>query len=59
MRYHVMAGSQDGVLGLKRDTLEGALKKAGELRREGVYNEVRIIDTATGQVVEEPPPVQS
>ena len=53
MRYHIMATSQAGVLGLKRDTIEGALKKAGELRREGIYNEVRIVDTATGDAVDE------
>ena len=53
MRYHVMATSQAGVLGLKRDTIEGAIKKAGELRREGTYNEVRIVDTTTGAEIDE------
>ncbi len=53
MRYHIMATSQAGVLGLKRDTIEGALKKAGELRREGAYNEVRIVDTTTGLPIDE------
>lgn len=53
MRYHVTATSQAGVLVLKRDTIEGALKKAGELRREDTYNEVKIFDTATGAVVDE------
>lgn len=32
MRYNVMAGGTMGVFGLKRDTLEGAVKKARELR---------------------------
>lgn len=57
MRYHVMASSQTGVMGLKRDTLEGAIKKAGELRGEGIYSEVRIIDTTSGEPVEERAPV--
>lgn len=53
MRYHVMGSGQDGVTALKRDTLEGALKKAGELRDDGHYADVRIIDTSTGEEVEE------
>ena len=53
MRYHVMASGQAGVMGLKRDSIEGALKKAGELRQEGIYTEVRIIDASTGDVVDE------
>lgn len=54
MRYHVMAGGPTGVFALKRDTIEGALKKAGELRQSGEYSDVRIIDTTTGVSVEEP-----
>lgn len=53
MRYHVMANSHVGLLDLKRDTIEGALKKAGELRDQGIYTEVRIMDTKTGTVVDE------
>ncbi|MBF0393315.1 MAG: hypothetical protein HQL38_11610 [Alphaproteobacteria bacterium] len=53
MRYNVVASGQDGILGLKRDTIKGALKKAGELRSEGIYTEVRIMDTTTGDVVDE------
>lgn len=53
MRYHIMGSAQDGVMCLKRDTLEGALKKAGELRQDGSYSEVRIIDTTSGDVVPE------
>ena len=53
MLYNVTATNQAGVFSLKRDTIEGALKKAGELRREGIYNEVRIIEMATGTVVDE------
>lgn len=53
MRYNVVASGQDGILGLRRDTIEGALKKAGELRAEGIYTEVRIMDTTTGDVVDE------
>ena len=53
MRYHITATSQAGILGLKRDTIEGAIKKAGELRREGTYNEVKIIDTASGAEISE------
>ncbi|WP_377805579.1 hypothetical protein ABNQ38_02770 [Azospirillum sp. A29] len=56
MRYHITGSSQVGVMGLKRDTLEGALKKANELRQEGIYSEVLIIDTETGDVVKEPLP---
>jgi hypothetical protein len=56
MRYHITGSSQVGVLGLKRDTLEGALKKANELRQQGIYNEVQIIDIETGDVVKEPLP---
>ncbi len=54
MRYNVMAGGTMGVFGLKRDTLEGAVKKARELRQSGEYSDVRIIDIETGSVVEEP-----
>ena len=54
MRYHVMAGGSMGVFSLKRDTLEGAIKKANELRQSHEYEEVRIIDTESGTVVEEP-----
>ena len=54
MRYHIMGSAQDGVMCLKRDTLEGALKKAGELRQDGSYAEVRIVDTASGETVQEP-----
>lgn len=53
MRYHVMGSGQDGVIALKRDSIEGALKKARELRRDGHYAEVRIIDTASGEPVDE------
>lgn len=53
MRYQVMATNQAGVLALKRDTIEGAIKKAGELRREGAYNEVKIVDTTTGAAIDE------
>lgn len=54
MRYNVMAGGPTGVFALKRDTIEGAVKKAGELRQSGEYSDVRIIDTSTGAVVGEP-----
>ena len=53
MRYQVMAGGTMGVFGLKRDTIEGALKKARELRQTGEYSDVRIIDTTTGSEVDE------
>lgn len=53
MRYHVMASSQAGVLALKRDSIEGALKKARELRGDGLYSDVRIVDTSTGDAVDE------
>ncbi|PWC42109.1 hypothetical protein [Azospirillum sp. TSO22-1] len=56
MRYHVMAGGTMGVISLKRDTLDGAIKKAGELRQSHEYEDVRIIDTESGAVVEEPKP---
>ncbi|NUB05809.1 hypothetical protein FW320_06415 [Azospirillum sp. Vi22] len=56
MRYHITASSQVGVMGLKRDTLEGALKKARELREQGIYTDVRIIDTENGTVIQEPAP---
>ncbi|WP_455184481.1 hypothetical protein [Azospirillum palustre] len=56
MRYHITGSSQVGVMGLKRDTLEGALKKANELRQQGIYNDVQIIDIETGDVVKEPLP---
>ncbi|WP_376963681.1 hypothetical protein ABNQ39_25780 [Azospirillum sp. A26] len=54
MRYHITGSSQVGVMGLKRDTLEGALKKAKELREQGTYNDVQIIDIETGDIVKEP-----
>ena len=54
MRYHVMAGGSMGVFSLKRDTLEGAIKKANELRQSHEYEDVRIIDTENGTVVAEP-----
>lgn len=53
MRYHVMAGGSMGVISLKRETLESAVKKANELRESHEYSDVRIIDTATGAAVEE------
>ena len=53
MRYHVMAGGTMGVISLKRDTLDGAIKKATELRQSHEYEDVRIIDTESGAVVEE------
>ncbi|MBP2306394.1 hypothetical protein GBZ48_03015 [Azospirillum melinis] len=53
MRYHITGSSQVGVMGLKRDTLEGALKKANELRQQGIYNDVQIIDIETGHIVKE------
>jgi hypothetical protein len=53
MRYHIAASGQMGVVGLKRDTIEGALKKARELRDEGIYSDVRIVDNATGAEVDE------
>lgn len=55
MRYNIIGRNGAGNLCLKRDTLEGAIKKAGELRREDSCIEVRIVDTVTGNVVEEPP----
>ena len=54
MRYNVMAGGPTGVFGLKRETIEGAFKKARELRQSGDYSDVRIIDTTTGTEVDEP-----
>ena len=53
MKYNVMAGGTMGVFSLKRDTLEGAIKKANELRQSHEYEDVRIIDTETGAVVDE------
>jgi len=53
VRYHVMAGGTMGVFSLKRDTLEGAVKKANELRQSHEYEDVRIIDTENGAVVDE------
>ncbi|WP_431855560.1 hypothetical protein [Azospirillum sp.] len=53
MRYHVMAGGTMGVISLKRDTLDGAIKKANELRQSHEYEDVRIIDTDSGAVVDE------
>jgi len=53
MRYHIVGSSQDGVIALKRDSIEGALKKAGELRQDGHYAEVRIFDTTSGQPLDE------
>lgn len=56
MRYHVMAGGSMGVISLKRDTLDGAVKKANELRSSHEYEDVRIIDTESGATVDEPRP---
>ncbi|WP_207482498.1 hypothetical protein [Arenibaculum pallidiluteum] len=53
MRYHIAASGQMGVVGLKRDTIAGALKKARELRGEGIYSDVRIVDSDTGAEVDE------
>lgn len=53
MSYRVMASGQSGVIGLQRETIQGAVKKAGELRRDGYYTEVRIIDADTGDAVDE------
>ena len=52
MRYHIMANSQSGVLGLKRDTIEGAIKKAAELRREGTYSAATIVRSLEQAAVE-------
>lgn len=56
MRYHITANTDVGAVCLKRDTLEGAYKKANELRQEGTYLDVHIVDTETGATLQEPVP---
>lgn len=56
MRYHITANTDVGAVCLKRDTLEGAFKKANELRRDGTYLDVHVVDTETGDVLQDVAP---
>lgn len=56
MPYHITGNTDVGAVCLKRDSLEGALKKARELREDGTYLNVRIVDAESGATVPEPEP---